>query len=55
MYHINEGDRIYMNGIMGTIHLITNEGRLVVQLETGQILWNVEPRDVTKKVAETVA
>jgi len=52
---INECDQVYKEGIAGTIHLITDEGKLVIQWETGIIDWDVEPRDVTKKEAEQVA
>jgi|GEM_PF-6727541 len=52
---INEGDQIYKDGIAGTIHLVTDEGKLVIQWETGIIDWDVEPKDVTKIKAEQVA
>lgn len=53
-YKIDEGDLVYCvyTGISGTVHLITNEGRLIVQWETGLITFTTEPRDVTKKTEQ---
>ena len=57
MFHINEGDQVYCRntGLAGTIHMLTNEGRLIIQWETGLITFTTEPKDVTKEKAEQVA
>jgi len=53
-FGINEGDQIKYQGVNGVIHLIANNGKLIICLETGEVVWDVEPKDVTKE-AETIA